>query len=192
MFSIYDNNFFCHHASGSGYLERIGSELSQRRSNKENSHLQNGYLHNIEKQLSTSYGGCPAAASDFHQKLLIVLSNIGHCKDELSHILYNRYKHVWLQHRYGSNSLSILQNLIYFVFGSYFVTIFRGKSSLVALALTLFLDGSESCLDWVFQMMGGEHFFFSIPCLWNRSGRGRAQTNKICRGLLCWVGKRYT
>ncbi|XP_042416206.1 exocyst complex component SEC5B-like [Zingiber officinale] len=95
-----------------GYLERIGSELSQRRTNKENSALQNGYLHNIENELSTSYGGCAAATSDFHQKLLIVLSNIGHCRDELSHILYNKYKHVWLQHRDDDEQNADMRDLV--------------------------------------------------------------------------------
>ncbi|WOL15535.1 exocyst complex component SEC5B isoform X2 [Canna indica] len=82
-----------------GYLERIGSELSQKRSNKENSTMQNGYLHSIDAESFTLYGVRAAAASDFHKKLLIVLSNIGYCKDELSHGLYSRYKHIWLQYR---------------------------------------------------------------------------------------------
>ncbi|KAG6535530.1 hypothetical protein ZIOFF_000552 [Zingiber officinale] len=95
-----------------GYLERIGSELSQWRSNKENNPLQNGYLHNIEKELSTSDGGCAAPLSDFHRKLLIVLSNIGYCKDELSHGLYCRYKHVWLQHRDDDEQNADMRDLV--------------------------------------------------------------------------------
>ncbi|KAG6531268.1 hypothetical protein ZIOFF_005072 [Zingiber officinale] len=95
-----------------GYLERIGSELSQWISNKENNPLQNGYLHNIEKELSTSDGGCAAPLSDFHRKLLIVLSNIGYCKDELSHGLYCRYKHVWLQHRDDDEQNADMRDLV--------------------------------------------------------------------------------
>ncbi|XP_074568127.1 exocyst complex component SEC5A-like [Curcuma longa] len=95
-----------------GYLERIGSELSQQRSNKENNPLQNGYLHNIEKELSISDGGCAASLFDFHRKLLIVLSNIGYCKDELSHGLYSRYKHVWLQHRDDDEQNADMRDLV--------------------------------------------------------------------------------
>lgn len=93
---------FSHCANVSGCLERIGTELSQKRSSKKNSHLQNGYMHSLEKESSILYGG-RAAAYDFHKKLLIVLSNIGYCKDELSHGLYSRYKHIWLQYRYTIN-----------------------------------------------------------------------------------------
>ncbi|CAL9193176.1 unnamed protein product [Musa hybrid cultivar] len=94
-----------------GCLERIGTELSQKRSSRKNSHLQNGYLHSLEKDSSILYGG-RAAASDFHKKLLIVLSNIGYCKDELSHGLYSRYKHIWLQYRDKDEQKADMRDLV--------------------------------------------------------------------------------
>ncbi|XP_019053775.1 PREDICTED: exocyst complex component SEC5B-like isoform X2 [Nelumbo nucifera] len=80
-----------------GQLEQIGGELTQSRSSQETSHLQNGYLHEPEGKDQ----GLPPSniAGDPHQKLLIILSNIGYCKDELSYELYNKYKHIWLQSR---------------------------------------------------------------------------------------------
>ncbi|KAK1300452.1 Exocyst complex component 2 [Acorus calamus] len=80
-----------------GYLERIGGELTSNRSNKENSYLQNGYLYESEERICGIHPG--NAISDSHQKLLIILSNIGYCKDQLSHELYNKYKNIWLQSR---------------------------------------------------------------------------------------------
>lgn len=81
---------WCAHQSG--YLERIGGELSQNRSN-----LQNGYSEEHEGKTSALHPG--SVVSDPHKKLLVVLSNIGYCKDELSYELYNKYKHIWLQSR---------------------------------------------------------------------------------------------
>ncbi|KAJ9166804.1 hypothetical protein P3X46_021502 [Hevea brasiliensis] len=77
-----------------GHLEQIGSELAQNKSNKENLHLQNGYTPDTEDELSSNLHG---SVVDSHQQLLIVLSNIGYCKDELSYELYKQHKNIWLQ-----------------------------------------------------------------------------------------------
>jgi len=77
-------------------LERISFELGQHRLDEDGSQLPNGYIHESENTPSDLHGG----VADPHQKLLIVLSNIGYCKDELSYELYNKYKHIWLHSRY--------------------------------------------------------------------------------------------
>lgn len=87
-----------------GHLERIGSELVHNKSSKESSQLQNGYFHELDEK--STY--LPGSVVDPHQQLLIVLSNIGYCKDELSYELYNKYKHIWLQSRYIVNFLLFL------------------------------------------------------------------------------------
>ncbi|GMJ02229.1 exocyst complex component sec5 [Hibiscus trionum] len=79
-----------------GHLEHIGIELAQNKSSKESLHLQNGFFHESEEELSSDL---PGSIVDPHQRLLIVLSNIGYCKDELSSELYNKYKCIWLQPR---------------------------------------------------------------------------------------------
>ncbi|KAJ0026423.1 hypothetical protein Pint_07940 [Pistacia integerrima] len=86
-----------------GHLEHVASELAQNKSTKENSVLQNGYSSEPYGELSSDL---PGSVVNPHQRLLIVLSNIGYCKDELSSELYNKYKHIWLQSRYVVNSLS--------------------------------------------------------------------------------------
>ncbi|KAI4346388.1 hypothetical protein L6164_007286 [Bauhinia variegata] len=75
-----------------GNLERIGSELGQNRSSTEGYHLPNGYSHELEENLSSDLQG---GVTDPHQQLLIVLSNIGYCKDELSYELYGKYRRIW-------------------------------------------------------------------------------------------------
>ncbi|QCE08004.1 Exocyst complex component EXOC2/Sec5 [Vigna unguiculata] len=75
-----------------GSLERISFEVGKHRSDEEGSQLPNGYIHESKNAPSDYHGG----VTDPHQKLLIVLSNIGYCKDELSYELYNKYKHIWL------------------------------------------------------------------------------------------------
>lgn len=100
----------CH----SGYLERMGSEQSLNRSNKETTNLQNGHL--LEPESKTFH---PASGVfDSHQKLLMILSNIGFCKDQLSHELYNKYKHIWLQSRYCRESSTAPFPLV-FLFSSF-------------------------------------------------------------------------
>lgn len=61
--------------------------------------MQNGYLHLDRESSAFQVGGGGGGGGAAHKKLLIVLSNIGFCKDELSHGLYNKYKHIWLQYR---------------------------------------------------------------------------------------------
>ncbi|KAK9757410.1 hypothetical protein RND81_01G161000 [Saponaria officinalis] len=75
-----------------GHLERIGSELSQSRSSRDSPHLLNG--HSYENPESSS-DLSPGSVIDPHQRLLMVLSNVGYCKDELCYELYNKYKHIW-------------------------------------------------------------------------------------------------
>ncbi|KAK6940026.1 Exocyst complex component EXOC2/Sec5, N-terminal domain [Dillenia turbinata] len=83
-----------------GHLEQLGSDLSQNRSNIDSPHLQNGYADEPQDRTSD----LPGSVSDPHQRLLIVLSNIGFCKDELSYELFNKYKHIWLQSRVSFQS----------------------------------------------------------------------------------------
>ncbi|XWS24969.1 hypothetical protein CRYUN_Cryun27aG0030500 [Craigia yunnanensis] len=92
-----------------GHLEHIGSELAQNKSSKEILHVQNGYSHESEEELSSDL---PGIIADPHQRLLIVLSNIGYCKDELSSELYNKYKCIWLQSREKDEEDSDIQDLV--------------------------------------------------------------------------------
>uniref|UniRef100_A0A803LHX8 Exocyst complex component SEC5 n=1 Tax=Chenopodium quinoa TaxID=63459 RepID=A0A803LHX8_CHEQI len=79
-----------------GHLERIGTELTQSRSNRESLYLPNGHsFENSEKSLDLM----PGSVVDPHQQLLMVLSNVGYCKDELCYELYNKYKHIWSHSR---------------------------------------------------------------------------------------------
>ncbi|XP_057502728.1 exocyst complex component SEC5A-like [Actinidia eriantha] len=75
-----------------GYLEHIGGELAQSRSNKGSLHLPNGYSHELQDNLLDPL---PGRIVHPHQQLLMVLSNIGYCKDELSRELYYKYRHIW-------------------------------------------------------------------------------------------------
>ena len=77
-----------------GYLERFGVELFQNRSNKENNYVPNGYINGTSRETSDIMDG------DLHKKLLVVLSNIGYCKAELSDELYTKYRHIWFLVRY--------------------------------------------------------------------------------------------
>ncbi|KAK7357114.1 hypothetical protein VNO80_16397 [Phaseolus coccineus] len=91
-----------------GSLERISFELGQHRLGEEGSLLPNGYIHESENTPSDLHGG----VADPHQKLLIVLSNIGYCKDELSYELYNKYKHIWLHSSGKDEGNSDVQDLV--------------------------------------------------------------------------------
>lgn len=91
-----------------GYLERIGGELAQTKSTRESIDLQNGYSHESQ-EISLDL---PGSVVDPHQRLLMVLSNIGYCKDELCYELYNKYKHIWLQSREKYEEDSDLRDLI--------------------------------------------------------------------------------
>ncbi|XP_011042847.1 PREDICTED: exocyst complex component SEC5B-like [Populus euphratica] len=92
-----------------GHLEQIGSELAQNKSSKESLHLQNGYSHESEEKISSNLQG---SVVDSHQQLLLVLSNIGFCKDELSYELFNKYKTIWLQSREKDEEGSDIQDLV--------------------------------------------------------------------------------
>ncbi|VVB05885.1 unnamed protein product [Arabis nemorensis] len=41
----------------------------------------------------------PESVLDAHRKLLLTLSNLTYCKDQLPPGLYNKYKYTWLQSR---------------------------------------------------------------------------------------------
>ncbi|CAN1255615.1 Exocyst complex component SEC5A [Linum perenne] len=87
-----------------GHLEHIGTDLVENKSN-----LQNGYFHEVEEKSSSSL---PGTVVNSHQKLLIVLSNIGYCKDELSHELFKKYKCIWLQSRESVEDDIDIQDLV--------------------------------------------------------------------------------
>ncbi|TKY51518.1 Exocyst complex component SEC5A [Spatholobus suberectus] len=92
-----------------GNLQSIGIQLGQHRSDKDGSQLPNGYTHELEENaLSDLHGG----VTDPHQQLLIVLSNIGYCKDELSYELYDKYRHIWLHSRGKDEGNSDVQDLV--------------------------------------------------------------------------------
>ncbi|KDO83719.1 hypothetical protein CISIN_1g001404mg [Citrus sinensis] len=92
-----------------GHLEHIASELAQNKSNKESQHLQNGYS---SDPCTESLSDIPGSVVDPHQRLLIVISNIGYCKDELSSELYNKYKDIWLQSREKDQEGTDIQDLV--------------------------------------------------------------------------------
>ncbi|XP_071725527.1 exocyst complex component SEC5A-like [Rutidosis leptorrhynchoides] len=77
-----------------GHLEQIGSELGQNILNREYSSFQNGYS---SHELEESFDPLPGSITHPHQKLLMVLSNLGFCKDELSREMHDKYKHIWMQ-----------------------------------------------------------------------------------------------
>ncbi|KAL2324713.1 hypothetical protein Fmac_023771 [Flemingia macrophylla] len=92
-----------------GNLQSIGIELGQHRSDKDGSLLPNGYTHQLgENDPFDLHGG----VTDPHQQLLIVLSNIGYCKDELSYELYGKYRHLWLHSRGKDEENSDVQDLV--------------------------------------------------------------------------------
>lgn len=90
-----------------GYLERIGGELSQNKSNKENTYVQNGYINGTRETSATA-----TTDGDLHKKLLVVLSNIGYCKAELSDELYAKYRHIWSPVRNNDERSSDMRDLI--------------------------------------------------------------------------------
>lgn len=92
-----------------GNLERIVSELKQYSPSRGGSLLPNGYSHEFQGNVSSDLHG---GVTDPQQKLLIVLSNIGYCKDELSYELYGKYEHVWLNSRGKDEADSDVQDLV--------------------------------------------------------------------------------
>ncbi|KAM3305697.1 exocyst complex component SEC5A [Capsicum chacoense] len=91
-----------------GHLEQIGGQLNLNKSNTESPYFQNGYLEQEEK----SSEPLPGSIIDPHLQLLMVLSNIGYCKDELARELYCKYKQIWLQHRGRDEGDSDIQDLV--------------------------------------------------------------------------------
>lgn len=91
-----------------GHLERISGELDEGRSTMETSYFQNGYAHESEER---SFDPLPGSVIDTNQRLLMVLSNIGYCKDELAQDLYNKFKLIWLQSR-GKDDDGDIQDLV--------------------------------------------------------------------------------
>ncbi|PHU20099.1 Exocyst complex component SEC5B [Capsicum chinense] len=91
-----------------GHLEQIGGQLNLNKSNRESPYFQNGYLEQEEK----SSEPLPGSIIDPHLQLLMVLSNIGYCKDELARELYCKYKQIWLQHRGKDEGDSDIQDLV--------------------------------------------------------------------------------
>jgi exocyst complex component 2 len=102
--------FICNNLYVSGYLGKFGEELAQSRSNKENNHVQNGYINGTDREASASVDG------DLHKKLLVVLSNIGYCKAELSDELYAKYRHIWSPVRYVTNFSHFLVALLKYIY----------------------------------------------------------------------------
>ncbi|KAK0577260.1 hypothetical protein LWI29_030327 [Acer saccharum] len=129
-----------------GHLERIASELVQNKSSKESMQLQNGYSSEPPGELLFDL---PGSVVDPHQRLLIVLSNIGYCKDELSYELCNKYKHIWLQSRERDQEDADSQELVMSftrleekVLGQYTFA----KANLIRTAATTFL--LDSGVQW--------------------------------------------
>ncbi|KAL3339873.1 hypothetical protein AABB24_028468 [Solanum stoloniferum] len=91
-----------------GHLEQIGGQLNLNKSNRESQYFQNGYLELEEK----SSEPLPGSVVDPQLQLLMVLSNIGYCKDELARDLYCKYKQIWMQHRVKDEEDSDIQELI--------------------------------------------------------------------------------
>ncbi|XP_052200821.1 exocyst complex component SEC5A-like isoform X2 [Diospyros lotus] len=75
------------------HLEQTGVDLAQNRSNKGSLNMQNGCSDELQESLTDPL---PGSVVNPHQQLLIILSNIGYCKDELSHELYYKYRNTWL------------------------------------------------------------------------------------------------
>lgn len=91
-----------------GHLEQIGGQLNLNKSNRESPYFQNGYLELEEK----SSEPLPGSIVDPHLQLLMVLSNIGYCKDELARELYCKYKQIWLRPRGKDEEESDIQDLV--------------------------------------------------------------------------------
>ncbi|ONM17557.1 Exocyst complex component SEC5A [Zea mays] len=88
-----------------GYLERFGGELTENRPNNENNYVQNGYINGTRETSANTDG-------DLHKKLLVVLSNIGYCKAELSEELYTTYRHIWSPVRNNDERSSDMRDLM--------------------------------------------------------------------------------
>ncbi|MCD9646407.1 Exocyst complex component S5A [Datura stramonium] len=90
-----------------GQLGHTGNQLLNQYDG-ENLHFQNGHAEPEEKSLDP----LPGSIVDLHRQLLMVISNIGFFKDELSHELYNKYRGTWLQSRGKDEEDDDMQDLI--------------------------------------------------------------------------------
>ncbi|CAH9067532.1 unnamed protein product [Cuscuta epithymum] len=90
------------------HLENVGSELIQTRSSTDGARFGNGFYEPQNK----SSDPLPGSVTDPHRQLLMVLSNIGYCKDELAREMYNKYKHMWIQTRGKDDEDTDMQDLI--------------------------------------------------------------------------------
>ncbi|CAA7013497.1 unnamed protein product [Microthlaspi erraticum] len=88
------------------HLEQIGADLSQSTSTQEN--WKTGYSDDHQEVSSANTYG---SVVNPHKRLLMVLSNIGYCKDELASELYKKFKSTWLQSRNKDEDVSDLQDL---------------------------------------------------------------------------------
>lgn len=76
-----------------GSLEKIAAELSQIRGKNVSAALENGHSQVFGSKFTGLQPGVEIASE--HQKLLMVLSNIGFCKSQLLPELSNKYKLIW-------------------------------------------------------------------------------------------------
>ncbi|XP_016514565.2 exocyst complex component SEC5A-like [Nicotiana tabacum] len=89
-----------------GQLGHIGNHLIDEY-NGESLHFQNGHA-----EPEKSSDPFPGSIIDPHRQLLMVVSNIGYLKDELSHELYSKYRRTWQQPRGKDEEDGDMQDLI--------------------------------------------------------------------------------
>ena len=99
----------------SAHLEQIAADLSQSTSTRED--WKNGYSDDQQEVPSANTYG---SVVDPHRRLLMVLSNIGYCKDELASELYNKFKYTWLQSRLVFAYLTSLVLFIVILFSKWY------------------------------------------------------------------------
>ncbi|KMZ59694.1 Exocyst complex component SEC5B [Zostera marina] len=90
------------------HLERLGCDLSINRSNWNDSHMQ-GFL---SESGGNSDVHSERSVADTHKKILIVLSNVGYCKDEICEELYKKYMHIWSQPGRTGESYDDIRDLV--------------------------------------------------------------------------------
>ncbi|KAI3724848.1 hypothetical protein L1987_64615 [Smallanthus sonchifolius] len=88
-----------------GQMEQIGGELGQI---KDNPPFENGYCALVVEETLFR----PGSITDPHQQLLMVLSNIGFCKEDLFGEMYNKYKDVCLKSSGGEDDDKDKEELI--------------------------------------------------------------------------------
>ncbi|KAD3066379.1 hypothetical protein R6Q59_019445 [Mikania micrantha] len=88
-----------------GQMEQIGGELGQ---TKGDPLFENGYYSHVVEENPFH----PGSITDPHQQLLMVLSNIGFCKDDLFGEMYNKYKDVCFKSSGGEDDDKDKEELI--------------------------------------------------------------------------------